>query len=433
MDSAAPATSAPPVDPALAQLRARRNRAFALGEAKARRRVISADAYLFLYKELVTLAGERTYCWPGYEYLVTTLETSEGTAKRWMRELERADLIRRQPRPGGQTSLTYITAFLAPDPLPAAPPVEDTGNSDSTGDPPEPGATVPDAPAPQPHTSTTAPVFSEEPPVFFAPMQQIESDQGERSTAIRHTFKNQNLKPRGGGGKPTPALTSDLPTETTATTRLRSEGVEDPDVLRELRHEPVERIERVTRYVARCRRRDDPRRPGLIVHLLRCGFGTGQVGSEAQAQVGLCMDSNHGDQALSTRATGDPLRYLSAGFCLHGVHSACPWCSTPAGQDHPHTPERQAVAGTVPEPVSNPPSVLWNKALTALARQLDQEACDTWIRCSRLLLVEGDEAVLSTPNVFVRDVIERDYRPAVEAALREVSGRPLALQVVIGT
>ncbi len=68
-----------------------------------------------------------------------------------------------------------------------------------------------------------------------------------------------------------------------------------------------------------------------------------------------------------------------------------------------------------------------------MARQFDQEAYRTWIGVSRLLLIEGDAAVLSTPNVFVRDVIERDYRTAVEAALREVSGRPLALQVVIGT
>ena len=44
---------------------ARRAYAYNIGEAKASQREISADAYLFLYKELVGLAGERTYCWPG--------------------------------------------------------------------------------------------------------------------------------------------------------------------------------------------------------------------------------------------------------------------------------------------------------------------------------------------------------------------------------
>jgi ABC-type uncharacterized transport system YnjBCD ATPase subunit len=75
----------------------------------------------------------------------------------------------------------------------------------------------------------------------------------------------------------------------------------------------------------------------------------------------------------------------------------------------------------------------WRAALDVLQARVSRDAYDTWLRCSRLLLIEGAEAVLSTPNVFVRDVIERDYRAAVEAALREVSGRPLALQVVIGT
>src|SRR3712207_6371917 len=96
----------------VARLRTRRRDAYVVGEAKARRREISADAYLFLYKELVGLAGERTYCWPGLDYLAANLETSEGTVKRWMRELERAGLIRRKARPGGQTSLTYIAAYL---------------------------------------------------------------------------------------------------------------------------------------------------------------------------------------------------------------------------------------------------------------------------------------------------------------------------------
>src|SRR3712207_3918507 len=101
------------VPPALGEAPyARRAHAYAVGEARARRREISADAYLFLYKELVGLDGERTYCWPGLDYLAETLETSEGTVKRWMRELERANLIRRKSRPGGQTSLTYIAAYL---------------------------------------------------------------------------------------------------------------------------------------------------------------------------------------------------------------------------------------------------------------------------------------------------------------------------------
>ena len=67
---------------------ARRAYAYRVGEVKARQREISADAYLFLYKELVGLAGDRTYCWPGLDYLVEQLDTSAGTLKRWFKELE---------------------------------------------------------------------------------------------------------------------------------------------------------------------------------------------------------------------------------------------------------------------------------------------------------------------------------------------------------
>ncbi len=79
------------------------------------------------------------------------------------------------------------------------------------------------------------------------------------------------------------------------------------------------------------------------------------------------------------------------------------------------------------------PAALWGRVLTTLECQLDQEAYSTWIGVSRLLLIEGDDAVLGTPNVFVRDVVERDYRTQVEAVLHQVYGRPLMLNVVIDT
>lgn len=114
MDSAAPATSAPPGDPALAQHRARRNRAFALGEAKARRRAISADAYLFLYKELVSLAGEQKVCAPGLTPLAAALGGRAAMITRWRTVL--SCLMWRTSHPDCQLTLRAITPLLAPDP-----------------------------------------------------------------------------------------------------------------------------------------------------------------------------------------------------------------------------------------------------------------------------------------------------------------------------
>lgn len=51
------------------QYAARRTYAYDVGEQAALQRVISAEAYLFLYKELVRLCKDRTYCWAGVAWM----------------------------------------------------------------------------------------------------------------------------------------------------------------------------------------------------------------------------------------------------------------------------------------------------------------------------------------------------------------------------
>ncbi|HSH78744.1 MAG TPA: DnaA N-terminal domain-containing protein [Herpetosiphonaceae bacterium] len=75
---------------------------------------------------------------------------------------------------------------------------------------------------------------------------------------------------------------------------------------------------------------------------------------------------------------------------------------------------------------------MWQRVLDQLAARLDRNVYQTWIGDTQLLLINDDDAFLGTPNVFIRDVVERDYRLEVEAALRQVSGRSLTLNVVIG-
>lgn len=54
---------------------ARRMYAYSVGESSALTRRISADAYLFLYKELVRLCKDRAFCWPGLDWLAQRLGT----------------------------------------------------------------------------------------------------------------------------------------------------------------------------------------------------------------------------------------------------------------------------------------------------------------------------------------------------------------------
>ena len=90
-----------------------------------------------------------------------------------------------------------------------------------------------------------------------------------------HTYKDQHTRPRGGDGGESRDITDKRVRITPGVTYLEEEGIIDPGVLRELCQCPAAQVEQVVHYVARCRSADDPRRPGLIVHLLRRGFGLG--------------------------------------------------------------------------------------------------------------------------------------------------------------
>ena len=167
--------------------------------------------------------------------------------------------------------------------------------------------------------------------------------------------------------------------------RLEAEGVSDRNVLHELRQQQVEQVEQVIRYVARCRTHDDPRRPGLIVHLLRRGFR-----------------AHH-------KCSGHHRNLTSAQHTAVGARADV----LPSGSDRQVIPE-------------------WEDARTLLAKHLDRQEYITWIAPCEVLLRNGDHVVLGTPNVFVRDEIEGRYWPQLEAALQTVYGQPVTIDVVIG-
>lgn len=364
-----------PQDGALGAFCTRRAQAYAIGEAKARRREISADAYLFLYKELVGLAGERTYCWPGLEFLQERLETSSGTLKRWIKELERADLIRRKPRPGGQTSLTYITAYLELDITESAaePPAtggRSTARASINAMPVERVPPAPSAEGAQPPA-----------PLFFDPEQQIISDHSAGSAAISQTVKTQKFKNRLGGGS---GLHRNRHNDSGQARRMRgllqAEQVLDPDAVREIAAKSAEEIAAISRYLDG--QTNIRSRPALFVWLARRDFGA---------------------QLLKHQAP-PPAR---------------------PGQDEPVA---DAVAAA-----KHAPSQLWAAVQERLRPALDPGEYATWLEPTRLLEIDGDIAVVATPNIFVRDEIERRYKAECVAQLAAVTGRPCSLELVIVT
>jgi hypothetical protein len=392
---AGPATSPPPEVPPSERLAARRATAFYIGEAKARRREISADAYLFLYKELVTLAGERTYCWPGLDYLAATLETSEGTIKRWLRELEQADLIQRKARPGGLTTLTYISAYLTgiPSTLPSA---SDPVTRPRTG---TGGGALKDSDEATPYAAVHR--VTEHPPsltpseeanhqeLFFGSSQGINADRRAGSAAIPPTVKNQNLE-SGGCGRNSSAIRNRRPMPNDATSLLRNEGIASSQVINELEHMPAPELDAIRQYLDR--QRNVVSRPGLFVWLARQNYG-----------------------ALLLRE----LRYLDKpGSNRRGARRK---------GDH-----RLRATNAAALQVDADMAVMWQQVLDRVAAQLPADDYTTWVAPSKLVEIVDNNAIVAVPNVFVRSELERGYQRLLEAALRGVSTSLTRIQIVIG-
>jgi len=377
----------------------RQRSAYQAGKQAWRVGLVNGQA-LQLYDELVRYVGANKFCWVKEETLAAQLGRSTSTIKRWMSQLVEAGLIRRGRR-FGHTSLTRITTYLYDEPVEhiepqeplavlSAPPLEafhedaqrpaDAHQELHQSTPQAPRLDHPD-PAQERQTSTTV--------TFDKPANEPSIS----SLLLPHTYKDHYVK-TSGGGKHTPTQTLERIKETTTTIRLQDEGVNDPDVLRELQEHPLTEIEDVVRYVARCRTTEDPRRPGLIVHLIRRGFGTRRR------------------------------RRQDAAYDSHTVLRK----AAPGSDDF-----RQSA---MPPPLIAPDSGImtrWRHVLDQLKQQLERQAYDTWIASNQLLVVEDDLAVVGTPNVFVRDEVEQHYAAQIEAALSQSYGRPMTLQVVIGT
>lgn len=248
--SAAPQVTQP-VAHGVAWLQARRSFAFTRGEEAALQRAISADAYLFLYKELVRLCKDRAVCWAGLEWLAKRLGTSVGTVKRWMDELVRAELVRRKARAGGLTTLTIVPALDDFDTDPATSTLDHAAQR---------GRTEP--------ASLDVGAAASKPTLFFGPTQQITNDPPESAAVICHTVKRQKIKPFVVGcaherenEEPLTPVTDDV------TAALQAAGLTDPLIINEFQNEPLSEIQAIIGYVARQRHITNP--PGLIVALAR--------------------------------------------------------------------------------------------------------------------------------------------------------------------
>jgi hypothetical protein len=369
---------------------ARRAYAYTIGEEHALQRHISADAYLFLYKELVRLCKDRTYCWAGVAWLAQRLHTSQGTVKRWLTQLVSVGLIERKPRPGGDTALTIIPTLQVYD-----------AQTCTDQPPPDPPARVrtrgtAESRVPQPHA--TAPSEAS----FFAPAERIIPESRDGSAVSRHTIKKPDPNPGlVGFGSTTSDRTLQAlrqPSDTPVVRRLITAGVADPNVLQELEALPFPEIDAICRYVAAQPHSYNP--PGLIVALARTGLGPALLGRRGSGAV----RQRQSGRRAATRQT----------------HAA----ASMAAADLP-----SAALDAKPQ---SEWSALWTAALQLLRERVPAAEFAAWFEATRLVAYRDGQAVIAVPNVFARETLINAYQALIGDVLQTLTDAAGAIEVVIG-
>lgn len=405
--------------PSLADYAARRGYAFDQAEEAYWEGAICAESYM-LFRLLTRLCKERAYCWPGLDYLAARFQTSIGTIKRRLSQLERAELIERRQRTGGLTSYTYIMPLQR----------YDAENQASQRDAVPQAAVIRRAPTRKQAVAKTdadkrcnadpTPHEADHAPLFFVPTERINAGLLDRSALIPQTIKNQSLN-AGGGGIPGSVETA---ASDPVTTLLTESGVLSPHVLAELKDTPLADVAACLNFAHRQRNIVDP--AAFAVSLLRQGLGP-KLAQQPRRRP-LSAD-------VSPASPDDPAGY---GYyhCTHGqIRGSCTLCVRPAVG-------RRAGSPSVPLPTSaatplvaseQPIGALWSAALAAIQERLTADDFTAWFSETALLHLDRDRVVLGVPNVFVRERLSAEYEQLIGGVLEPIVGQPLTIQYAIGS
>jgi chromosomal replication initiator protein len=75
---------------------------------------------------------------------------------------------------------------------------------------------------------------------------------------------------------------------------------------------------------------------------------------------------------------------------------------------------------------------VWRAALDLLRREMSRAQFDTWLNGTQLSLgSDGAPAVLRVRSTFARELLETRYRDRIEAAIAQVTGRAVAVRIVV--
>lgn len=74
---------------------------------------------------------------------------------------------------------------------------------------------------------------------------------------------------------------------------------------------------------------------------------------------------------------------------------------------------------------------LWEQVLDRLKQQLSSPTYETWIKPAQAQSLSEGTLVISTPNPFARNWVQKHYLPSIAQVVEELVGQPLTIQVVI--
>jgi chromosomal replication initiator protein len=81
--------------------------------------------------------------------------------------------------------------------------------------------------------------------------------------------------------------------------------------------------------------------------------------------------------------------------------------------------------------VEIPLEQLWNQVLERLQLQLSRPTFETWIKATTVERLEENRLILTTPNPFARNWLQKYYLRTIASVVEEVLGQPVEVQITI--
>lgn len=373
-------------------------RAYAAGRVALKARRISRPAHE-LYEIYVLRTGDNPYCWPGVDVLREEMDCSDRQISRYNRELLKAGLIERE-RQMGRKWHTYVVAFK-PD---ATAPVYLPDSVNFGGcDPTKNGGCDP-----------TKNGDSDPPKMADLKLK-------EKKKKTNHPKEDHPNHPRAtavageGANAPTGESEKEQPRSVDGATPSPHSAAPSPVRLPTLEQRPVYEHLLAARH---------PKTGAPIAQAMKVLDGLAATGRLDMAYVERLLRycGEHGrDWGLLVKLAGDPGFELAA---PNGHYDELPHEAYAAQTQQQPTPEHLAAAHDAPEDSSQ-----WQAVQALLKAEAEYVV---WIAPLRLLAIDGERALIGAPDVISRDAVRGEYADKIAAALAQVLGQAVQVDVVIG-